>query len=59
MKLRQKDVKHFLYPGYHQYIDGSNFASAGAGALVETNQGLVCIFYIKCVYIYIHTHVQY
>ena len=31
-----------LQPGYHQYTDGANFASAGAGALVETNQGLVC-----------------
>ncbi|KAK4591489.1 hypothetical protein RGQ29_021621 [Quercus rubra] len=34
-------ITPFLYPGYHQYTDGSNFASAGAGALVETNQGLV------------------
>ncbi|XP_019462353.1 PREDICTED: GDSL esterase/lipase 1-like [Lupinus angustifolius] len=30
-----------LQPGNHQYTDGANFASAGAGALAETNQGLV------------------
>ncbi|KAJ1408294.1 SGNH hydrolase superfamily [Sesbania bispinosa] len=29
-----------LQPGYHEYTNGANFASAGAGALVETNQGL-------------------
>uniref|UniRef100_A0A7N2LM97 Uncharacterized protein n=1 Tax=Quercus lobata TaxID=97700 RepID=A0A7N2LM97_QUELO len=33
-------ITPLLYPGYHQYTDGSNFASGGAGALVETNKGL-------------------
>ncbi|KAH1193604.1 GDSL esterase/lipase 5 [Glycine max] len=32
----------YLFPGYQRYLDGVNFASAGAGALVETHQGLVC-----------------
>uniref|UniRef100_A0A7N2LL89 Uncharacterized protein n=1 Tax=Quercus lobata TaxID=97700 RepID=A0A7N2LL89_QUELO len=32
-------ITPLLYPGYHQYTDGTNFASAGAGALAETNQG--------------------
>ncbi|KAG4912336.1 hypothetical protein AAZX31_19G072100 [Glycine max] len=31
----------YLFPGYQRYLDGVNFASAGAGALVETHQGLV------------------
>jgi hypothetical protein len=35
-------ITPYLHPGYHSYIDGANFASAGAGALVETAQGLVC-----------------
>ncbi|KAK7294512.1 hypothetical protein RJT34_17401 [Clitoria ternatea] len=35
-------IPPFLHPGYHnEYIYGVNFASAGAGALPETNQGLV------------------
>uniref|UniRef100_A0A2N9FTZ2 SGNH hydrolase-type esterase domain-containing protein n=1 Tax=Fagus sylvatica TaxID=28930 RepID=A0A2N9FTZ2_FAGSY len=34
-------ITPYLYPGYHRYTDGTNFASAGAGALVETNKGLV------------------
>ncbi|KAM3699178.1 hypothetical protein ACJW31_05G006100 [Castanea mollissima] len=33
-------ITPLLYPCYHQYTDGSNFASGGAGALVETNKGL-------------------
>ncbi|PQM33891.1 hypothetical protein Pyn_34214 [Prunus yedoensis var. nudiflora] len=32
-------VPPFLQPGFHQYYDGVNFASSGAGALVETFQG--------------------
>ena len=37
-------ITPYLYPGYHQHIyDGVNFASGGAGALVETHQGLVCL----------------
>ncbi|XP_059456465.1 GDSL esterase/lipase 1-like [Corylus avellana] len=32
----------YLHPaGYHRYTDGANFASSGAGALVETHPGLV------------------
>ncbi|XP_020228390.1 GDSL esterase/lipase 5 [Cajanus cajan] len=35
-------IPPYLHPGYHdEYIYGVNFASAGAGALSETNQGLV------------------
>ncbi|KAB1218298.1 GDSL esterase/lipase 1 [Morella rubra] len=34
-------IPPYLHPGYHRYTDGANFASAGAGALVETRQGLV------------------
>ncbi|XP_061361893.1 GDSL esterase/lipase 5-like [Gastrolobium bilobum] len=35
-------IPPYLHPGYHdEHIYGVNFASAGAGALVETNQGLV------------------
>jgi hypothetical protein len=38
-------ITPYLYPSYHQHIkDGANFASAGAGALVDTcrRQGSVC-----------------
>jgi hypothetical protein len=53
-------ITPYLHPGYHSYIDGANFASGGAGALVETLQGFVCdllhSFYIyimsKCVVIF-------
>ncbi|KAF7843650.1 GDSL esterase/lipase 5 [Senna tora] len=31
----------YLHPSYQSYIHGANFASAGSGALVETNKGLV------------------
>ncbi|XLR53047.1 hypothetical protein HN51_021268 [Arachis hypogaea] len=36
-------IPPYLHPGYnhYQYIYGVNFASAGAGALVETNKGAV------------------
>ncbi|KAK4269025.1 hypothetical protein QN277_022234 [Acacia crassicarpa] len=34
-------IQPYLFPGNRDYIDGINFASGGAGALVETNQGLV------------------
>ncbi|KAF8393687.1 hypothetical protein HHK36_021934 [Tetracentron sinense] len=34
-------IPPFQQPGFHQFTDGANFASAGAGALVETFQGLV------------------
>ncbi|KAG7992190.1 hypothetical protein I3843_02G114900 [Carya illinoinensis] len=39
--LKLPFVPPYLHPGYHRYTDGANFASAGAGALVETNRGLV------------------
>ncbi|KAE8077002.1 hypothetical protein FH972_015612 [Carpinus fangiana] len=34
-------IAPFLDPRNHRYIDGANFASAGAGALLETHQGFV------------------
>ncbi|KAL2345989.1 hypothetical protein Fmac_007274 [Flemingia macrophylla] len=34
-------IQPYLFPGFQRYVDGANFASAGAGALVETHQGLV------------------
>ncbi|KAB1218304.1 GDSL esterase/lipase 1 [Morella rubra] len=34
-------IPPYLHPGYHRYTDGANFALAGAGAPVETRQGLV------------------
>ncbi|XP_042946716.1 GDSL esterase/lipase 1-like isoform X2 [Carya illinoinensis] len=34
-------IPAYLHPGYKRYADGANFASAGAGALVETRQGSV------------------
>ncbi|KAF3451967.1 hypothetical protein FNV43_RR08063 [Rhamnella rubrinervis] len=34
-------IPPFLQPGFHNYYDGVNFASSGAGALVETFQGSV------------------
>ncbi|KAE9616003.1 putative carboxylesterase [Lupinus albus] len=34
-------IQPYLFPGYKQYTDGINFASSGAGALVETHQGIV------------------
>ncbi|XP_037492979.1 GDSL esterase/lipase 1 [Jatropha curcas] len=32
-------IPPYLQPGNHQFTDGTNFASGGAGALVETHQG--------------------
>ncbi|WJX87001.1 hypothetical protein P8452_69235 [Trifolium repens] len=34
-------IQPYLFSGNQQYVNGINFASAGAGALVETHQGLV------------------
>lgn len=34
-------IQPYLFPDSQQYINGINFASAGAGALVETYQGMV------------------
>ncbi|XP_018839182.2 GDSL esterase/lipase 1-like [Juglans regia] len=39
--LKLPFIPPYLHPGYHRYTDGANFASAGAGALVETRRGLV------------------
>ncbi|KAJ9129167.1 hypothetical protein P3X46_034044 [Hevea brasiliensis] len=36
----------YLQPGNHDYVYGVNFASAGAGAPVETRQGTVCNDYV-------------
>ncbi|KAI9119760.1 hypothetical protein K1719_009149 [Acacia pycnantha] len=33
-------IPPYLQPGYHRFTDGANFASAGAGTLDETNQGM-------------------
>lgn len=38
-------IPPFLQPGNPYYYDGVNFASAGAGALVETFQGEVRAFH--------------
>lgn len=35
-------IQPYLFPGSQDYVNGINFASAGAGALVETHKGLVC-----------------
>jgi hypothetical protein len=35
-------IPPYLQPGNRQFINGVNFASGGAGALVETNQRRVC-----------------
>ncbi|XP_021688461.2 GDSL esterase/lipase 2 [Hevea brasiliensis] len=34
-------ISPYLQPGDYQFMDGVNFASGGAGALVETYQGMV------------------
>ncbi|XP_010270696.1 PREDICTED: GDSL esterase/lipase 5-like [Nelumbo nucifera] len=34
-------IPPFLHPGVHQFSEGANFASSGAGVLVETFKGLV------------------
>ncbi|KAJ0008207.1 hypothetical protein Pint_29415 [Pistacia integerrima] len=34
----------YLQPGDHQFTDGANFASAGAGVLDNTRPGSVCNF---------------
>ncbi|KAK7854369.1 gdsl esterase/lipase 2 [Quercus suber] len=34
-------IPPYLHPGYERFIDGANFASIGAGALDETNHGMV------------------
>ncbi|KAI9119707.1 hypothetical protein K1719_009096 [Acacia pycnantha] len=33
-------IPPYLQPGYHRFTDGANFASAGAGVLDETGQGM-------------------
>ncbi|KAI9119691.1 hypothetical protein K1719_009080 [Acacia pycnantha] len=34
-------IPPYLQPGYHRFTDGANFASGGAGVLLETGQGSV------------------
>lgn len=46
-------IPPFLQPSA-KFINGANFASAGAGILSETNQGLVSVFLIV---LYIHIHI--
>lgn len=58
-------IPPFLQPGIDQYYYGVNFASAGAGALVETYKGDVSILlqwnYFRykpyLAYTYLNTHV--
>jgi len=40
-------IPPFLQPGNPQYYNGVNFASSGAGALVQTFQGEVRAFHIR------------
>ncbi|XP_021716074.1 GDSL esterase/lipase 5-like [Chenopodium quinoa] len=40
-------IPPFLQPGKHHFYNGVNFASAAAGALAETNQGLVIDFHMQ------------
>ena len=35
-------IPPYLKPGNHEFWYGVNFASAGGGALAESNQGMVC-----------------
>jgi hypothetical protein len=35
-------IPPYLSPGNNEFTNGLNFASAGAGALTETNVGMVC-----------------
>ena len=39
-------IPPFLQPGAQRYYNGVNFASAGAGALVETFQGDVSEYHV-------------
>lgn len=40
-------IPPYLQPDNHEFSYGINFASAGAGALVETRQGAVCDVFCK------------
>jgi hypothetical protein len=37
----------YLQPIEHQFTDGANFASGGAGVLVQTSPGTVCCRFPK------------
>ena len=37
-------IRPFLQPGNNEYYEGVNFASSGAGALLETFRGSVRVF---------------
>ena len=41
-------IPTYLQPGNHKFTDGVNFASGGAGALVESHQGFVCDIGLSC-----------
>ena len=41
-------IPAYLQPGLKEYTYGVNFASGGAGALVETFQGFVLLWLIIC-----------
>ena len=41
-------IPTYLQPGNHKFINGVNFASGGAGALVESHQGFVCDIGLSC-----------
>lgn len=47
-------IPPYLQPGSHQFTYGANFASAGAGALVETSQGLVCEIILHEFFVYFY-----
>ncbi|XP_065868507.1 GDSL esterase/lipase 2-like isoform X2 [Euphorbia lathyris] len=38
-KMKLPLIPPYLLPGYHEFTNGANFASAGAGALLETHLG--------------------
>ena len=41
-------IPPYLQHDNHQFTYGVNFASAGAGALAETGQGMVCACLLVC-----------
>ncbi|XP_058762401.1 GDSL esterase/lipase 5-like isoform X1 [Vicia villosa] len=43
-------IQPYLFPGSQEYVNGINFASAGAGALVETHKGLVIDLHTQLTY---------
>lgn len=41
-KVISSEIQEHVQSSNHQFVNGVNFASSGAGALVETHQGWVC-----------------